>query len=1027
MKQRALWEAWSGAVICVLTLSAARLIAAEKPVSYNREIRPILSENCFACHGPDKNQRKAKLRLDIRESALESEAFVPGKPDESELVYRVLTEDADDLMPPPDTHKTLTSVQKALLKRWVAEGAKYEGHWAYLPVTRPEEPVVSATNWVKNPIDRFVLAGLESAGLSPAPAAPMRTLVRRAHLDVIGLPPSPNEVAQAVAAESGEAYDAMVGRLLESPRYGERMAVPWLDVVRFADTVGYHGDQVQRIFPYRDYVIEAFNKNMRFDRFTLEQLAGDLLPYPTEEQIVATGFNRLNMMTREGGAQPGEYLAKHAADRVRTVSMAWLGSTMGCAECHDHKYDPFSTKDFYAMAAFFADIKQWGVYQDYGYTPNPDLRGWSNDHPFPPEALVDSPYLHRRIERLRQRAAEAGREAIAADPAGFDRWVAAARQFLQEQPEGWATPAPEAKVSPKKEGEAVATTSRVHEDRSVVLTGAIGDNVEVSVPVSGQRVSMIRLELLPDSAHRFSIVRAGENTVVAPKFFRKKGGGSETSLAIHFAEADRKEERYYNGAEILGVKDSWRTQRSERGSKQTAVYWVETPFVPEEGETLVVKLGGTAVGRFRVSVSAAASEGIPDAAWWGRLRDALAETSPNNGLLAHTYLASTGAEARAMERYRRLHRQILEARGGRAYTMITQPATPRVTRVLARGNWLDQSGEIVQPAVPHFLPQKNLPADRRLTRKDLAEWLVSKENPLTARTIMNRLWKQYFGAGLCSVLDDLGLQGDAPSHPELLDWLAAEFMESGWNVKHMVRLMVTSAAYRQTSNVRPELRDRDPMNRLLAYQNPKRLEGEFVRDNALAIAGLIFHEIGGPSAFPYQPPGYYAQLQFPDRDYFANKDEEQYRRGVYAHWQRTFLQPMLANFDAPAREECTAFRVVSNTPQQALTLLNDPTFTEAARVLAQSLLESGPQSVESRLEAIFLRTLARPPKAEETASLAKFLDAQLAHYAADKDEAARVIAVGNSPVPTALDPVALAAWTQAARVVLNLHETITAY
>ncbi|HVV70547.1 MAG TPA: DUF1549 domain-containing protein, partial [Verrucomicrobiae bacterium] len=370
--------------------------ASPKVIEFNRDVRPIITENCFACHGPDKNQRKAKLRLDMRDVAVGRGAIVPGKPDESELIKRINTEDPDDHMPPLKTHKVLTAAQKEVLKEWIAAGAVYEPHWAYIPIKRPPVPEVKNSGWLRNPIDAFILHDLEAKGFEPSKEAAKAVLLRRLSLDVIGLPPTPDELRAFLADQSPQAYEHQVDRLLASPHFGERMAVPWLDVVRFADTVGYHGDQNQDVFPYRDYVINAFNKDKSFDQFTVEQLAGDLLPNPTTEQRVATCFNRLNMVTREGGAQPKEYLAKYAADRARTVSMAWLGSTMGCAECHDHKYDPFTSKDFYQMEAFFADIKQWGVYMDYDYTPNPELSGFSNDHPFPPELEVDSPYLQQR-------------------------------------------------------------------------------------------------------------------------------------------------------------------------------------------------------------------------------------------------------------------------------------------------------------------------------------------------------------------------------------------------------------------------------------------------------------------------------------------------------------------------------------------------------------------------------------------------------------------------------------------------------
>jgi len=396
----------------VLSIGISSAFAGTEQIRFNRDIRPILSENCFACHGHDKNQRKAKLRLDVREIALERGAIVPGKPDESKLVDHIFATDPDEIMPPPKSHKTLTPAQKDLLKEWITSGAEYDPHWAYIKPQRPEIPRVKNTTWIRNPIDSFVLSAIEARNLTPSKEADKRTLLRRLSLDLTGLPPTPDEVKAFLADRSPASYERQVERLMASPHFGERMAVPWLDVVRFSDTVGYHGDQNQDIFPYRDYVINAFNQNKRFDQFTVEQLAGDLLPNPSLEARVATGFNRLNMMTREGGAQPKEYMAKYAGDRVRTVSMAWMGSTMGCAECHDHKYDPFTSKDFYQMEAFFADLKQWGVYMDYGYTTNPDLRGFSNDHPFPPEIEVESPYLERRIAKLQKRLSDLQTETI---------------------------------------------------------------------------------------------------------------------------------------------------------------------------------------------------------------------------------------------------------------------------------------------------------------------------------------------------------------------------------------------------------------------------------------------------------------------------------------------------------------------------------------------------------------------------------------------------------------------------------------
>ena len=960
-------------------------------IQFNRDIRPILSDNCFRCHGPDKSNRKAKLRLDQREAALESEAFAPGKPDESELIRRVFSADPEEMMPPPDSHKTLTQRQKELLKQWIAGGAEYQAHWAYIRPTRPAVPAVRRKEWVRSPIDAFILAELEKHSVEPSAQADRSTLLRRLSLDLVGLPPTPSSDGAASIDLRTE-----IERLLASPHFGERMAVGWLDVVRFADTVGYHGDQNQNIFPYRDYVINAFNQNKPFDQFTIEQIAGDLLPNASPEQRVATGFNRLNMVTREGGAQPKEYLAKYAADRVRTVSTAWMGSTMACAECHDHKFDPFSTKDFYSLAAFFGDVKQWGVYNDYTYTPNPDLKGWSNEHPFPPELEVESPYLQERQKRVRGRIREQ-MDALAltcGDDGKLKAWRAAMEEFLLDHPTGWLTPRPFAYLA--KATNTVRNTNIILKAENVIVYGskASGTNLVQFEPGAGKWASL-RLELVPDRRHGGRILRdkATDALVQVSARLKPANGGKERRLSFAFAEADRKETTYDNGAPALGVMGGWKISSDHIRSRQTAVYCFSEPLSTDEGDLLTLTLRPDTLGAIRISLSPFA------------MADPLAVTATGFFTKAHPaelYLMSAAFDTNLVAQRRQLHRDLLECGDGKAFTLVTEAWKPATTRVLPRGNWQDESGEIVEPAAPHFLTQISV-ASRQPTRLDLAKWLVSPENPLTARTIVNRLWKQFFGVGLCGTVDDLGLQGDVPSHPDLLDWLAVEFQESGWNVKHMIRLIVSSASYQQQAQLRPELRDIDPQNRLLASQNPRRLEAEFVRDNALKISGLLNDDLGGPSARPYQPAGYYANLQFPDRDYVPHRDDRQYRRGIYVHWQRTFLHPMLANFDAPSREECTANRVVSNTPQQALTLLNDPSFMEAAQAFARRLLEAG-DSEEARIHAAFQAALGRDAKAKELESLKRFLGEQRANKATD-----------------------FQAWTSLCRVVLNLHETITIY
>jgi len=1051
-------------VPCAALAATLASHGAGAAISFNRDIRPILSDKCYYCHGPDKNHRKGKMRLDIREEALAKEAFVPGKPGESELVRRITTTNEDDMMPPAEARKTLAAAQKELLKRWIAEGAKYEPHWAFITPVRPPLPRLARKSKIANPIDVFILAELEAKKISPSPEASRRTLLRRLSLDLTGLPPMPEEIASFEKDKSPQAYERQVDRLLASPHYGERMAVPWLDVVRFADTVGYHGDQNVNVFPYRDYVINAFNSNKPFDQFTIEQLAGDLLPNPTVEQRVATGFNRLNMVTREGGAQPGEYLAKYGADRARTVGMAWLGLTVGCAECHDHKFDPILTRDFYSLKAFFADVKQWGVYQDYKYTPNPDLKNWSNDHPFPPEEVVDSPYLHQRIEKLRAQISELAnttfQKADEKQRAQFAEWRENAAATLQNSPDGWLQPRPFPLVltniifttnktkltnilaALEATSETVTnvtnlitinTNVMVWTDFEALADGSLlfEDTNRPSTPISLKLdagwLSALRLEILPHEQHAGTIFRGDHKSaaVQISATLRRAGEKKETKIAFYHADADHQEPRYANGFEIIGIKDTWRVERDLAKKKQTGVWLLDPPLLAKTGDTLLITLKTNVLGCLRVSVTPLVPTGgsRDEEAPCGKVDQSLLKPA----VVPTCWLASTAPDSNAFGEYKKLEHAILECRGGKSPTLVTVSMKPDITRVLPRGNWQSEAGDIVEPLPPHFLPPPRREVTNRLTRLDLANWLVAPDNPLTPRVIMNRLWKQFYGTGLANPLDDFGSQGEPPSHPELLDWLAVEFRDSGWDIKHMVRLMVTSTTYRQSANLRPELHEIDPNNRLLASQNPRRLEAEFVRDNALAIAGLLNLDLGGPSAFPYQPGGYYENLQFPDRKYEPDEDDQQYRRGIYTHWQRTFLHPMLANFDAPAREECIASRTVSNTPQQALTLLNNPTFVEAARVWAAKLLQSSARSDNARLDLAYEQALGRPVKRSERISLKAFLSAQRQHLTEDQDETKKIETVGQAPATKGLDETELGAWTSVCRVILNLQETITRY
>jgi len=1017
-------------------------------VVYNRDIRPILSDNCFACHGPDKNKRQSGLRLDLRDEAVKSKAIVPGKPDQSALIARVFATDRDLLMPPMASHKTLSDEQKALLKQWVLQGAEYQPHWAYIAPVRPAVPKLADARYpVRNPIDAFIRQRLLEKRILPSAEADARTLVRRVYLDLTGIPPSPAEVEAYLTDTSPNRYEKLIDRLLASSHYGERMATPWLDVVRYADTVGFHGDQNQNAWPYRDYVIDSFNKNKPFDQFTTEQLAGDLLPNPTPEQRAATAFNRLNMVTREGGAQAKEYLAKYSADRVRTVSMTWLGSTFGCAECHDHKYDPISAKDFYSLGAFFADVKQWGVYADYGYTPNPDLKGYNNDYPFPPEIKIESHYLKERIARDRAKLSEiaAASGAGLLDPtarAAFESWRKAGAAFLAAHPDGWEIPAPDVEVSaagvakpgkkaktpaPKPAADAKVAAYRVEADGRVVLTDATPADVELQLKPSAGNLGALRVELLPTAENGNSVFRPGMEAAMVTAVFRVQHADGKTQpVTFRYAGANFAEPRYRNGSEIIGVQNGWKPSASHRSAPHASVWLPATPLRLAADDTLEITFPALPAGCVRVSVSPFVPEDADSPVLPAGLRAALEQGEPK-GLALQQYLLGTAWNPEAFARVKEVEADLASCRKGITPVLVTEAWQPVTMRVLPRGNWQDDSGAVVEPSVPHFLPGYDPSPGRRLTRLDLAKWIVSPENPLTARVYVNRLWKQFFGNGLSGQVEDLGAQGEWPTHPELLDWLAVEFRDSGWDVKHMVRLLVTSATYRQSSSLRPELHEADPNNRLLASQNPRRLEAEFIRDNALAIAGLLNGDVGGPPVKPYQPDGYYANIQFPDRPYAPEADDRQWRRGVYVHWQRTFLHPALINFDAPSREDCIAARNVANTPQQALTLLNDPEFVEASRAFAGSLLAAKPSTDAARLDAAFQRAVGRPAKAKERQSLLQFLEKIRAEYRQRPEDAAKLLKVGIAPAPQGVEPVELASWTMVCRVILNLQETITRY
>jgi hypothetical protein len=1034
-------------------LAAAALWAAagNAQVRFNRDIRPIMAETCFRCHGPDKSSRMAGMRLDIREEALKpnrngAAPIVPGDAEKSLIIARIFDSGAR-IMPPAFAHKELSAVQKETIRRWVAEGAKYEGHWAYQPILRP----VSVADG--NPIDGFIRERLAREGLKPAPEADRRTLIRRAALDLTGIPPTPEEVAAFEKDTSPNAYEKLVDRLMATPRYAEQQTMRWLDVVRYADTCGFHGDNAFPAWPYRDYVLHAFRDNKPFDEFTREQLAGDLIPNATLEQRVASAYNRLNRTSAEGGLQPKEYLAKYASDRVRTLAAVWMGGTLGCAECHDHKFDPFTSRDFYSMKAFFADIKETGLMPDRG------KEAWGSLLQLPTaeqrkqkEALQQQLVAARERLAARMTALEAGRaewekQLLAQHQAGDLAWRVQRPTAAKSEHGAMLTIYNDKEVDYTSYDGGSLSASRGPGNGLVIVSGPNPDNETYTVTLRpGQGVwKSFGLEVVADEGLPGMRVARGADKLVITEI-EVEAGARRVPFVSAMANLNGQAPEYLPAGAFDGnPKTAWAISGYNEVPKAFLAMKFAEPLGTAADTVLTVRirqdsdLRRATMGRFRLSLSpsefswptADAGKEIPDAVLRAlRVAEEKRTAAQKTAIAKHYELAAPAAQA-AVTEAARLEQALALVETSIARVVVSEATTPAETRILGRGNWMDESGEIVQPAVPAFLGRVETDG-RRATRLDLANWLVSAENPLTARVTVNRLWRQFFGTGISKALDDLGSQGEWPSHPELLDWLAAEFVRPqyqaqgthAWDLKHVIRTIVTSQTYRQSSMSTPELEERDPDNRLLARQSHFRVDAEVVRDIALSVSGLLVEEFGGPSAKPYQPDGYLATLNFPKREYAASRGAELYRRGVYTFWQRSFLHPSLVTFDAPTREECTVNRVNSNTPLQALVLLNDPIYVEAARVFAQNVLQHG-REWNARVDWAFQRAVNRAPSPEERRTLATLYGRSLAQFQRSPANARQLIHEGEAPAPANLKGAELAAMTTVTRAILNMHETIT--
>lgn len=1049
------------ASLALLALTSAGSVQAQdvaKKVDFAREVKPILANHCWNCHGPDEKTRQAGLRLDDQTSAtstLESgmAAIVPSDASKSSLLARIDTDDHSLLMPPAETQKPLSEKQKQTLRKWIEEGAEFSEHWAFIPPVRPAIPAVQKRDWPRNEIDYFVLATLEANKLSPNSEAEKGTWLRRVTLDMTGLPPTLDELEAFLADQSESAYESVVDRLFKSPHYAERQAMLWLDGARYADTNGYNNDEVRTMWPWRDWLIRSFQEGLPYDQFVIQQLAGDLLPNATIPQKVATGFVRNHVLTTEGGIIPEEYQAEYVADRIHTTSTVFLGLSMQCARCHDHKYDPFTQRDYYRMAAFFNNVPD-------------NIVGYSQGKMAEPLLKVPSPEQQAELERL-------SKETVRLKAALAER-----RNQLDTELVTWEqklTPTEKEQLGAaglvthfaflEKEGDSFVdsrSSGRVAKGIGSIarsegkLNGAIeldGSNyleqAEVGDFEADQAFSFAVWQKLTsseastalsrmDEANSFRgydlILESGKVAVHIVETWPEKAFKVVTKNAISLNEWHHIVVVYDGSKKASGLKiyvDNVEQQLdvTNNNSIETSIR-TDKPFHIGRRTTSAPFRG--AIDDIQVYSKALTAEEVKQlhaGSPIGTLKDLLAKTadqrtSEEKELLKDYFFTQVDPQARQL-RADADKIPALQAELDKAIpvTMIMgEMANRRKTFILKRGQY-DQLGEEVTAGLPNSLSGgMEVPANNRL---ELANWLTSPNHPLTARVAVNRWWEQYFGTGIVETSEDFGVQGSPPSHPELLDWLSKELIENGWDQREIMKKIVLSATYRQSSRATAELLQIDPMNRLLTRGPRNRLPAELVRDNALAISGLLQRKIGGPSVKPYQPAGLWEDVSVERREsYVPDQGEGLYRRSMYTFWKRTCPPPSMSTFDAPDRETCVVRRARTNTPLQALVLLNDPTYLEASRNLATKLLKEL-QADEARLEQAFLLSVARKPSAtEEKIVLQALTDARL-EFRQSPAEAESYLKIGNTPRDTELDLVELAAWTSVANLILNLDETIS--
>ncbi len=1046
------WLAMRSSVCVFVLLFLARVpgFGATTPaIDFDRQVRPILSDNCFACHGPDEKHRMVGLHFDTKEGAFgKAGVIVPGDSAHSKMYLKISNPNEAMRMPPTYSGRKLTPAQIETIKTWIDQGAKWESHWAYIPPKRPDLPAVKDEHWARTPIDRFVLAKLEQQGLHPSPEADKEILLRRVTFDLIGLPPTPAELKAFLADESPNAYEKVVDRLLASPHYGERMAMQWLDFARYADTHGYHIDSAREMWPWRDWVIGAFNRNMPYDEFTVDQIAGDMLPHATQAQIIATGFNRNHMINFEGGAIPEEYQNEYIVDRIEATSTTWLGVTLGCARCHDHKYDPFTQKEFYSFGAFFNSIPEEGL-DGYKGNAKPFLQLPDKKETEMKQLLLDA--IKKQDEKIAvaQNAWEQEERSTAVSDAtvgltdeyGFEDSLSnrlradAAGKVLAGKlsyTEGRLGRAADFDEEPHV---SFGPVGAFDSDQPFTMAFWIkadgpsgmavlqrfakspkeGAGYEIALDYCQKKACSVIVRLRNDGPSSGIEVKSTAGVALE--------GWSHVAIAYDGSAKAKGIQIYIDGQSVATeiVRDKLPAASFGDGDLQTGNKNWGTPF---KGQLADLRFYNR-----RLYANEALEMGLLNP-----LHSVLAipvqRRSDDQKKWVRTYFLAEVANASEKQLntdYETLNRGLDQLNREIPSTMImSEMEKSRDTFVLLRGDYRNRADK-VEPNTPAVLPP--LPRDAPRNRLTLAKWLVDPGNPLTARVAVNYFWQMYFGIGIVKTSGDFGSQGDPPSNQDLLDWLATEFVRTHWDVKAMQRLIVTSAVYRQASAVSPELLERDPENRLLAHGPRFRLPAEMIRDNALAISGLLNDKIGGPSVLPYQPKGLWEEMafggDFSAQTYVQGHGEDLYRRSMYTFWKRSVPYPTLNTFDAPDREKCTAKRTLTNTPLQALVLMNDPTYVEAARALAQRDLKEAAPDENSRVRYVFRLATDRDPTPQELGILDKLYQKEAQHYSADKKSADKLLAIGESKPDAHIQPSELAAWTLVTSAILNLDETIT--